>query len=154
MSKWFCGGMLAMFVLLAFLSMLWAQGSAQYVGSKNCADCHYDEYQSFMNHANKAKSDHSVRLMAPKLAEEELKQCYGCHTTGYGKPGGFRSFEETPDLGHAGCEVCHGPGSRHVMTGDRRDIVGRLSMDVCQPCHEDERVRVINYKPLLHAGAH
>lgn len=154
MRKWVCGMAVAMLVLVPLLSVVMGQGGAYYVGSKECADCHYDEYESFMAHANKANSDHSVRLMAPKLTEEELVGCYECHTTGYGKPGGFRSFEETPDLGHAGCEVCHGPGSRHVMTGDRADIVGRLSLDVCRPCHEDERVRVINYKPLLHAGAH
>lgn len=154
MRKWFCVCVVALFVVLTLLSGPRAQGTASYVGSKNCADCHQDEYQSFMKHANKAKSDHSVRLMAPKLTQGELEQCYGCHTTGYGKPGGFRSFEETPDLGHAGCEVCHGPGSRHVMTGDPGDIVGRLTLDICRPCHEDERVRVINYKPLLHAGAH
>lgn len=131
-----------------------AQTPRSYVGSAACADCHMTEYESFMNHANKAKSDHSVRLMAPKLDKDELRQCYSCHTTGYGQPGGFVSFEQTPDLAHAGCEVCHGPGSDHVYTGDRASIRGRLDMSVCAPCHEDERVRRINYKPLLHAGAH
>lgn len=143
---------------LAFLLplMIGAQGptGANFVGSKECADCHPDEYERFMAHANKAKSDHSVRLMEPKLTSEELRECYGCHTTGYGQPGGFRSFEETPELGHVGCESCHGPGSIHVATGYRGDVVRKLSLDVCRPCHEDERVRVINYKPLLYAGAH
>ncbi len=142
------------FLLLLAPCLGGAQGPASYVGSKDCADCHVEQYESFMLHANKAKSDHSVRLMAPKLTEEELKQCYGCHTTGYGRTGGFQNFEETPDLGHVGCESCHGPGSMHVLTGDPVDITGKLNLDVCQPCHEDERVRVINYKPLLHAGAH
>lgn len=136
------------------LSVVLAQETVSYVGSKGCADCHLEQYESFMKHANKAKSDYSVRLMAPKLTENELEQCYGCHTTGYGRPGGFRSFEETPDLGHVGCEGCHGPGSVHVRTKAPADIRGRLTIDVCRPCHEDERVRVINYKPLLHAGAH
>jgi hypothetical protein len=125
-----------------------------YVGSNQCEDCHWEEYENFMDYANKAKSDHSVRLMAPKLTSEELIQCYGCHTTGYGQPGGFRDFEQTPELGHVGCEECHGPGSEHVMTGDPADIQGKLTIEVCAPCHEDPRVRVINYKPLLHAGAH
>lgn len=127
---------------------------ASYVGSKECADCHLEQYDRFINFANKAKSDHSVRLMAPKLTPEELRECYGCHTTGYGRPGGFRSFEETPDLGHVGCEGCHGPGSEHVLTGNPADIHGKLTIEVCGTCHDDERVRVINYKPLLHAGAH
>lgn len=145
------------FLLVCFLPLITgaqAPVNASYVGSKQCADCHYDQYANFIEHSNKSKSDHSVRLMAPKLTPEELRECYGCHTTGYTRPGGFRSFEETPDLGHVGCEGCHGPGSVHVLTGDRADIRGSLTIEICRPCHEDERVRVINYKPLLHAGAH
>lgn len=143
---------------LAFLLplMIGAQGptGASFVGSKECSYCHPDEYERFTEHANKAKSDHSVRLMAPKLTSEELRECFGCHTTGYGQPGGFRSFEETPEMAHVGCESCHGPGSVHARTGHRDDIIGKMSLDVCRPCHEDDRVRVINYKPLLYSGAH
>lgn len=145
---------IAVFLLFPLHSGVRAQEVASYVGSKGCVDCHAEEYDRFMMHSNKAKSDKSVRLMAPKLTQEELRQCYGCHTTGYGRPGGFRSFEETPELGHAGCETCHGPGSFHVMTGDPADIIGKMTLESCQFCHEDERVRKINYKPLLYAGAH
>lgn len=152
------GVFMILWFALAFLLplMIGAQGldGATFVGSKECADCHPDEYDRFMQHANKAKSDHSVRLMAPKLTPEELRECFECHTTGYGRPGGFRNFEETPDMGHVGCESCHGPGSVHVVTGHPDDIRGNLTLDVCRPCHEDERVRVINYKPLLYSGAH
>lgn len=145
------------FVLVFLLPLvIGAQGPAgpSFVGSKECSYCHPGEYERFMEHANKAKSDHSVRLMAPKLTPEERRECYECHTTGYGRPGGFRSFEETPDLAHVGCESCHGPGSEHVLTGHPDDIVGNLTLDVCRPCHEDDRVQVINYKPLLYSGAH
>lgn len=152
------GVTLILWFALVFLLplMIGAQGPAgvSYVGSRECADCHPVEYGRFMEHANKAKSDHSVRLMAPKLTPEELRECFECHTTGYGQPGGFRSFEETPELGHVGCEGCHGPGSDHVLTGHPDDIVGNLTLEICRPCHEDERVQVINFKPLLYSGAH
>ncbi len=108
-----------------------------------------------MQYASKSRSDENVQLMMDKLTPKEQQECYECHTTGYGKPGGFISFEETPELGHAGCEVCHGPGSEHILTGDPLLITGDLSIEKhCAPCHEDERVRNINYKPLLHSGAH
>ncbi len=129
--------------------------SKEYVGSEACKDCHVHNYENFMRYASKSRSDKNVLLMLDKLTPSEQKECYECHTTGYGKPGGFVSFEETPELGHAGCEVCHGPGSEHALSGNPDLIIGRLTIEKhCSPCHEDERVRNINYKPLLHSGAH
>jgi len=129
--------------------------SDQYVGSKACKDCHIQEYENFRQYSSKYRSDQNVQLMHDKLTPQEQRECYGCHTTGYGQPGGFVSFKETPEMGHAGCEVCHGPGAGHALTGDPQLISGNLSVEEhCAPCHEDERVRQINYKPLLHSGAH
>src|SRR4030042_5842574 len=81
-----------------------------YVGSDACKDCHEKEYNSFMTYAKKSKSFESIERVRKGLTEEEIKGCYFCHTTGYGKPGGFVSPEKTPHLKNAGCEVCHGPG--------------------------------------------
>ncbi|MFK4764023.1 cytochrome c family protein [Desulfobaculum sp. SPO524] len=126
-----------------------------YVGSKACAECHPEQYDNFMRHAKKATSAHSIKIMSSDLTEEEERGCYACHTTGYGQPGGFVSFEETPELGHAGCEVCHGPGSVHVeWGGDPDQIHGSLSIEDCEHCHNEERVGAFNFKPMLYGGAH
>lgn len=125
-----------------------------YVGSKMCGDCHDDEYQSFMKYAKKAHSYESVTVMKKGLTEEEFLKCLECHTTGYGKPGGFRSIEETPELKEAGCEVCHGPGSAHAESEDAEDIKGKLEAKDCESCHSSERVEAFNYKPLVFGGAH
>ncbi len=128
---------------------------SRYVGSETCRDCHVQQYDNFSEYASKYRSDRNVQLMMNKLTPQEQQECYECHTTGYGKPGGFVSFEETPQLGHAGCEVCHGPGSKHALTGDPGMITSDLTVEEhCAPCHDDQRVRRINYKPLLHSGAH
>lgn len=134
-----------------------AQGANQYVGSSACSGCHEKEYETFTKHSRKAKSDKSVKLMMKKLTAEEVKGCYGCHTTGYGQPGGFQSFEKTPELGHLGCESCHGPGSAHVDSGGAKNKIvgkGRMSIKQCEKCHNDPRVVNFRYKPRMYSGGH
>ncbi len=143
---------LALVVLLAAAP---AQAEQRYVGSKACADCHEEQYANFSKYAKKAHSSNSVKIMAAKLSAEEIKECYSCHATGYGKPGGFVSYEKTPHLADAGCEVCHGPGGEHQDTGGEiAKIVRRMSMKDCETCHSPERVKNFNFKPLLFGGAH
>ena len=125
-----------------------------YVGSDTCKTCHEKEYTSFMKYAKKSKSYESIERVKKGLTEEEIKGCYFCHTTGYGKPSGFISIEKTPHLKNAGCEVCHGPGGLHISTRDPSDIKRRMTMEDCEVCHTSERVKAFRYKPLIHGGAH
>jgi hypothetical protein len=135
-----------------------AQAPAQeriFVGSQVCADCHPQEYDTYSQYSKKATSSKSIKIMSSDLTQQELGECYSCHTTGYNKPGGFVSFETTPELANAGCEVCHGPGSAHADSGgDPTLIEGRLEMSDCERCHNEERVRAFNFKPLMYGGAH
>lgn len=144
--------------VLAFGALMLGPAHAQqatYVGSKACADCHEEEYDNFAKYSKKAHSADSVKIMAEDLTDEELKECFVCHTTGYGEPGGFVSFEATPELSDAGCEVCHGPGSQHIdEMGDPSYIKGDLELKDCDTCHNEERVSTFDFKPLLYGGAH
>lgn len=130
------------------------KGPPVYVGSDVCQKCHEKEYDSFMKYAKKSKSFNSIDRVKKGLTEEEIRGCYACHTTGYGKPGGFVSVEKTPHLKNAGCEVCHGPGELHVKTRSPQYIKRRLSIADCEVCHTEERVKAFRYKPLIHGGAH
>ncbi|MEW6570432.1 MAG: cytochrome c family protein [Nitrospirota bacterium] len=125
-----------------------------YIGSDKCKQCHQDEYNNFITYAKKATSFRSIERVRKGLTEEELKGCYFCHTTGYGKPGGFISEEKTPHLKNAGCEVCHGPGELHVKTRDPSYIKRHLTTEDCETCHTSERIKAFRYKPLIHGGAH
>jgi len=145
----------------AVLAVLWLalgvgaqQEQASYVGSAVCGECHEEQYENFTKYAKKSHSDHSIKIMASDLTQQEVQECYSCHTTGYGRPGGFVSFEQTPELAHAGCEVCHGPGSEHAEQGDPALIKRKLTMDDCTSCHNEERVGAFNFKPLIYGGAH
>lgn len=148
-----------MTLLLIVLSPSSNQGEKKkdvpkYVGSEACKNCHEAEYKSFISYAKKATSYNSIERIKDRLTEEELKGCYLCHTTGYGKPGGFISVEKTPHLKNAGCEVCHGPGELHVKTQNKDHIKNQLTIKDCEVCHTEERVRAFRYRPLIHGGAH
>ncbi|NVM20940.1 MAG: cytochrome C [Desulfobacterales bacterium] len=149
-----------MVFLITFLLWGWPVGRAAsvtrstYVGSQACQDCHETEYENFTAYAKKAHSYESIKVMKKGLTEAEFRACFQCHTTGYKKPGGFRSEHETPNLKNAGCEVCHGPGSLHVETEKPEHIKGSLTLRDCEYCHSSERVAAFNYKPLIYGGAH
>ncbi|WP_432738042.1 multiheme c-type cytochrome [Maridesulfovibrio sp. FT414] len=128
--------------------------SATYVGSEACKECHEQEYSNYTRFSKKAHSSKSVKIMASDLDPEELNECFACHATGYGKPGGFVSFQETPHLADAGCEVCHGPGSLHAADGDPELIKRKMTVEECESCHNAERVENFNFKPLIFGGAH
>ena len=125
-----------------------------YIGSDACKGCHEQEYNGFMKYAKKSKSYNSIERVKKGLTEDEIKGCYACHTTGYGKPGGFISIEKTPHLKNAGCEVCHGPGEYHIKTTNRQDIKRKMTLKDCEACHTSERVQAFRYKPMIHGGAH
>ena len=152
--------------VLAAAAMIWpvlpvaGSGSAvvetpkTYVGSAACGECHGDQYETFKLHSKKAHSFASVKKMQRGLSPAETAECYKCHTTGYGRPGGFVSEAETPHLADAGCESCHGPGSVHVESQDPADIMATVGVESCTVCHNGERVNAFKFKPLIFGGAH
>lgn len=142
-------------VLLPSLDSPIKAADDEYVGTEECAYCHEEEAENYLAFSKKAHSSKSVKIMAPDLTEEELKECFQCHTTGYGKPGGFINFDETPEMADAGCEVCHGPGSAHVESGGDPELIrGKLDIKDCETCHNSERVENFDFKPMLYGGAH
>lgn len=131
-----------------------ADDGSTFIGSEACRECHEAEYESFMENAKKAKSFESIKKMKKKLTPEEYRGCFECHTTGYGQKGGFVSEEKTPELKNAGCEVCHGPGSRHAESEDPDFILSDLDVADCHTCHNEERIEGFRFTPLLYGGAH
>lgn len=151
---------LAVFALLCitFILATTSRGvsqDAEYVGSEVCGDCHDVEYDNYSKYSKKAHSGNSVKIMGKDLTPKELEECYICHMTGFGEPGGFISFKETPEMANAGCETCHGPGSMHVDEGgDPEYIKGDLEIEDCTGCHNPDRVAAFDFKPMLFGGAH
>lgn len=135
---------------LALPSFAFAE-DASYTGDRVCAQCHETIYSSFLAIApNKAKPSEGFPKLLSDFTEEQRMFCYHCHVTGAGKPGGFVNFATTPDLGHVGCETCHGPGSRHAEDGDPETIVKHPEWSTCTSCHDGNRVP----KPSVYGRPH
>jgi len=105
--------------------------AAEYIGAKKCKACHIKQFKSWKtttmaNSFENLKA--GVKVAEKKAAGLEDKdythdaKCLNCHTTGYGKPGGFTSIEDTPKLAGVQCESCHGPGSEYkgIMKKDKK----------------------------------
>ncbi|MCL1939719.1 MAG: cytochrome C [Desulfovibrionaceae bacterium] len=147
----------AVLLLLALVPLRGAAADREersYVGAKACESCHDEQYAGFLKNSNKAHSWKSLEKLLPKLNEAEKKQCYACHTTGYGKPGGFKSLESTPEMANVSCEACHGPGSAHIESGAPEDILRKPDVKSCVVCHNEERVNNFKFKPMLYHGGH
>jgi hypothetical protein len=101
-----------------------------YVGTKKCKSCHLDVHKSW----EKTKMGTAFETLKPGHAREAKLSfgfdadkdytadatCLPCHTTGFGKPGGYeipadkRAARKMKARQGVGCESCHGPGSEYV----------------------------------------
>ena len=118
--------------------------NAQHVGSDACRSCHEGEYETW------AASPHAAAVETlSKAGKSTHADCLACHTTGFGRPGGFPrdgSVKSHTDLARVGCESCHGPGAEHVKQdtaktgnivslGDKCDSC--VILQICGRCHDE-----------------
>lgn len=88
---------------------------ARYVGNKVCQACHTRAARVWKKSGH-AKAWHVLeeRDKTDKLPMTRQPDCVRCHTVGFGEVSGYTSPSKTPQLLAVGCEVCHGPSSKHV----------------------------------------
>ncbi len=126
----------------------------KYVGVEACVECHEEIVRIYRTTSEKAVSDKAILKMRKKLTAEEFRGCLSCHTTGYGEPSGFVSFEQTPHLAVVGCESCHGMGYLHTIEQSVESIAQKPTLEVCLKCHDDSKVTRIFFDGRVHAGGH
>jgi hypothetical protein len=111
-------------------------GTATYVGTEACADCH-EEAVTFWK-ASRHAGAWKTLVDADKQFDYE---CIACHTTGWGRPTGA-TMAANEGLRDVQCETCHGPGSLHVDAEEpdaKRTIVLAPPTDLCATeCHTVE----------------
>jgi len=151
-----------------------------YVGAKKCKMCHLKEYNSWAA----TKMAQGFELLKPGARAEAKKAakldpnkdyttdatCLGCHTTGYGKRGGFVDTATTPDLAGVGCEMCHGPGGTYIqkeyMSLQNKEFkraavvavgfVAPVTKDQCANCHNAKSpfFKEFNFEQRVKQGTH
>jgi hypothetical protein len=140
---------------------------ATYIGVKKCKSCHFKQWNSW----RKTKMATTFEVLKPGVRSEEKTKlkfepnkdytkdavCLGCHTSGFGMPGGYivpadgdaEAQEQAEDNAGVTCEGCHGPGSKSVLIQEdikenkrpykfaELQAVGfhRAGVRSCTPCH-------------------
>jgi hypothetical protein len=107
-------------------------GASEYAGEETCKTCHAAEYNKWFD------SQHAI-------AYEELEgvnkafdpACIGCHTVGFGEPGGFVDMSLTPHLLNVQCENCHGAAKQHVESKGAKPVANHdwSKEKICGQCH-------------------
>ena len=117
------------------------QNEPAYVGASSClVECHKKEVNSFKESIyNKAFANiKDTELYLSRKEKGTEKYCFKCHTTGYGKKGGFIDEETTPDQAKVGCEACHGPGFEHIAANANDTAKKKATIILkpnCTKCH-------------------
>lgn len=118
--------------------------TADYVGSDACQSCHQAEFATWES----SPHGHSVQTLE-RVGKSGQPDCLTCHTTAFGRNGGFpetAKVEDHQDLARVGCESCHGAGGDHIgetakrvgtilSLGDKCDSC--VILKVCGACHDE-----------------
>jgi 2',3'-cyclic-nucleotide 2'-phosphodiesterase (5'-nucleotidase family) len=111
-------------------------GQSHYVGVEVCSTCHKSE-REFWN-----LTQHSAAYATLSSAHKEYNlDCVSCHVTGYDQPGGS-TVVHVEKLSNVQCEVCHGPGSRHVDAPLEDKWIRMPDQGLCAAqCHHPPHVK-------------
>lgn len=164
---------LTILLVLSWSLLMAQQAKFSYVGVNTCRMCHKNAEKgnqhgawSKWGHARTFESLKSAEAL--KVAREqglktpphEAAECLVCHTTGWGKAGGYevlsaefvanpensRTVKKNDTKANVGCESCHGPGSKYkskkIMTGIFSDEINPATVEmvapvknICLTCH-------------------
>lgn len=159
-----------------------------YAGTRSCKKCHTQHHREWKKHPH---SEAFSLLQAGARTEAKTKAgldpqkdytqdvtCLPCHTTGYGKPGGYaipdpndkKAVRKAKKLEGVGCEMCHGPGKdyikvfKEILKAKRGYKVGevhavglfRIEETICTGCHNDSgpTFKPFDFKERLEHAAH
>ncbi|HCP47083.1 MAG TPA: hypothetical protein DIU15_13640 [Deltaproteobacteria bacterium] len=105
-----------------------------FVGAKICMACHRAIYDDWMT----TRHAHAYGTLVADKRHFDL-DCWSCHVTGAGKPGGPSGPYDVGTMRNVQCEACHGPGRKHIADPTAVDMVRNPGEAHCKSCHSDEQ---------------
>ncbi len=109
-----------------------------YATDQTCLTCHTTDHDLW------SKTGHSRAYAALEEVNKSFDpECLACHTTGFGKPGGFISEIDTPGLKNVQCEMCHGARLKH--TQNPRGGFAEEAKAACGTCHVKKHSPKFNF---------
>ena len=129
-----------------------AEQAGQYAGMDSCVACHAPIYAQWPQ----SKHARAYRDIYER-GQHRNPDCLGCHTTGFGVPGGFSDPSDSSLL-NVQCEACHGPMARHVREAQRPGLRPRggaeITESTCRRCHDAANSPAFDYDGYLPRIAH
>jgi len=144
---------------------------ATYVGSNKCKMCHLKQHKAWMD-TKHAKSMDALASGDPKVIADMAGRlgvkldgsaasndaCLVCHTTGFGL-GGYPPADtsKTASFAAMGCEMCHGPGSKHVAAEKevKKNFINVPKTEaMCKDCHTATMSPKFAYDEYKKNGVH
>ena len=87
--------------------------------------------------------------------KQDHPECLGCHTTGYGQPGGYRNVQATDHLTSVQCEVCHRVAVTHLQKPQNTaGTVKKVSEGLCVTCHTPVQSPDFHYEEAIERVRH
>jgi hypothetical protein len=121
-------------------------GRPYFVGDRKCIACH----KAAVTFWKDTVHAHAWQTLVDGGKQNDFK-CVNCHVTGYGEVGGS-SLGHTDHLRDVQCEVCHGPGSKHVAEEGLEEPLSvhtQVKVDVCTNCHTEQHSDTFQYEAYL-----
>ena len=136
--------------LLGQVSRVTLPNGLEYLGSKSCglAPCHKYEYKIW---SKESPHNHAYQTLV-KVGSQYDPECVVCHVVGLNYETGFVSEKSQKDLRDVGCEVCHGPGSKHMaaLMMNEKNSGTNEPKSRCIDCHTSEHSPEFEAKEQLY----
>jgi hypothetical protein len=109
----------------------------EYAGSDKCSECHDYEHEKWSNQSHA----HAYQTLVDS-GDAYDPECIECHVIGLKYESGFENENSPKWLRDVGCEVCHGPRSKHIKYAmdntENAKLSEPIAAQMCISCHTPE----------------